>query len=132
MAWRTANPSYSQSRAAIRRQSDRRRSALTQCSPRSISFRPRAFNITQQIGISFEERLPQTGSWMQAQKIKARFIEPMLLERAEWRSSHHKLLFESNGCAVERVEKTSSIAYSTKASSRGTGQEYSTGRFVVI
>jgi ATP-dependent DNA ligase len=27
--------------------------------------------------------LEQTGSWMQDQKIRARFIEPMLLERAE-------------------------------------------------
>jgi ATP-dependent DNA ligase len=27
--------------------------------------------------------LPQTGSWMQDQKVKARFIEPMLLQRAE-------------------------------------------------
>jgi hypothetical protein len=33
--------------------------------------------------LSYEERLPQTGSWMQDQKIKARFIEPLLLERSE-------------------------------------------------
>jgi hypothetical protein len=34
-------------------------------------------------GIPFKWRLPQTGSWMPDQKIKARFIEPMLLLRTE-------------------------------------------------
>jgi DNA ligase D-like protein (predicted ligase) len=64
-------------------QLDRRSAAIIRCSSRSTLLRPLAADITRQIEISFEQRLPQTGSWMQDEKIKARFIEPMLLERAE-------------------------------------------------
>jgi hypothetical protein len=40
--------------------------------------------LTAQIrGFPGKGPLEQTGSWMQDEKTKARFIEPMLLERAE-------------------------------------------------
>jgi hypothetical protein len=66
MARRAAD---SQSRTAVRRPSDRRRSAITRCSPRSTSFRPLALKATRQIeGFPSWDRLPQTGSWMQDQK----------------------------------------------------------------